>query len=84
MSLGEDLAIGFWPSVGGTETVRDPWEESRYGVAVVHAGISVETLVLSDPVSGKAEVMLAGLFPEAGFLPEWQISPRQERVTSNA
>ena len=46
MSLGEGPAIGFCPSVGGTETVRDPWEESRYGVAVVYAGLSVETVAL--------------------------------------
>ncbi len=41
IGLGEDPANGSCPSVGGTETVRDPWAESRYGVVVVYAGLSV-------------------------------------------
>ena len=84
MGFGEDPADGSCPSVGGTETVRDPREESRYGADAVHAGLSVGTVALSAALSARAAAMRAGLFVEAGMLPEWQILPRQERVTSNA
>ena len=34
-------------SVGKAETVRDPREESRYGAAAVHAGLTVWAVTMS-------------------------------------
>ena len=58
IGLGEDPANGSCPSVGGTETVRNPREESRYGAAVP-AGFSVGVIAF-----GAALSVEVGIFPE--------------------
>ena len=61
--------------MGGTEIVRGPREESRYGAAAVHAGLSVWTVAMSVVLLVRAATIHAGLSVQEGTFPERQVSP---------